>query len=316
MRWIALILFLGLATGCSAGDKEAGATRQGTGGSTSFSAQGGSHTDAGAGGATQGLGASGGARTGAGAGNTALSGSIARPGTGGSVGATTVVVPGGVKYWGEAHTGNFWIGPVDYEETKFHNGCAPSVKYPAGIQRLYGKNIIGLANEMTLDSLTASEGQLCDVCAELSANGQTLIAHVVTFGQETGPTDMDVSLEVDDKLQGSTGRSLTWRFVSCPITAPIQYTFDGRQWSNTWFFRVWVRNARVPVSKLEYRVGTGNWMPATWQSDGAFQASGSDFSSGFSLRVTSIDRQSIEDAIPGLNTFDPDVGVASLGNFE
>lgn len=236
------------------------------------------------------------------------------PGTGGTV--PTVVTDGSSQYFGDPHSGNFWIGPVDFAETEWSNACAPSVKYPAGIQQLYGNYIMGLSNEMVLQGLSAGSGQLCDVCAELTAHGQTLVAHVVTYGDETGPNDIDVSPEIDKALNGATDRKLTWRFVSCPTTAPIYYTFDGREWSNTWFFRVWIRNARVPVAKVEFRIGTKAWAAADWQSDGAWQASSQDFSAGFSLRVTSLDGQTVEDSIPGLNTFDPNVGIASKSNFK
>ena len=236
---------------------------------------------------------------------------------GGPRGPIPVVVNNdGSKSYGSTHSGNFWIGPVDYAETVFHNACAPSVKYPVAIQQLYGNYIMGLSNQAQLQTLTAGSGQLCDVCAELTANGQTLIAHVVTYGDETGPWDIDVSTQVDSALNGAASRRLTWQFIACPTTAPITYTFDGRQWSNTWFFRVWVRNARVPVAKVEYKLGSNAWSTADWQSDGAWQASSADFSGGFSLRVTSIDNQTIEDALPGLNTFDPDVGIASHTNFQ
>ena len=227
-----------------------------------------------------------------------------------------VVSDGGTRYFGDPHSGNFWIGPVDYAETVFHNACAPSVKYPVAIQQLYGNYIMGLSNQAQLQTLTAGNGQLCDVCAELTANGQTLIAHVVTYGDETGPWDIDVSTQVDSALNGTANRRITWQFIACPTTAPITYTFDGRQWSNTWFFRVWVRNARVPVAKVEYKLGANAWSTVDWQSDGAWQASSADFSGGFSLRVTSIDNQTIEDALPGLNTFDPDVGITSHTNFQ
>lgn len=250
-------------------------------------------------------------------GNPAQGSRSAQGGSTSAVVPATTLAPGASKYFGEVRSGNFWIGPVDYEETKFHNACGPSEGcYPAAIQALYGKYLMGIANEAQLQGLTASDGQLCDVCAELTANGQTLIARVITYGEETGSTDIDVSPEVDAVLKGSSNRTLSWRFTSCPTTAPIQYTFDGRQWSNTWFFRVWVRNARVPVSKVEYRLGTGAWSTADWQSDGAWQAASQDFGKGFSLRISSIDNQSIDDTLPGLNTFDPNVGIASHGNFQ
>jgi expansin (peptidoglycan-binding protein) len=214
------------------------------------------------------------------------------------------------------YTGHFWLGPVDYAETQWHNACAPSVKYPPGIQSLYGDYIMGLANEVTLEGLSAGAGQLCDVCVSLKANGNSVVARVVTFGEETGPSDIDVSPELDAALDGASGRTATWQFVSCPTAQPIQYTFDGRQWDNTWFFRVWVRNSRLPVSQLEFRLGAAEWTTADWQGDGAWQASSQDFSAGFELRVTSIDGQTLTDEIPGLGGFDPDAGITSHGNFE
>jgi hypothetical protein len=233
--------------------------------------------------------------------------------SGGTSGTSTT---GGGEYFGDSHSGNFWLGPVDYAETQWHNACAPSVKYPAGIQALYGTYIMGLANEVMLQGLSASSGELCDTCVELDANGKTLVAHAVTYGQETGPNDIDVSPEIDQTLDGNSGRSVSWRFTSCPTDAPVQYTFDGRQWSNVYFFRVWVRNSHLPINKLEYRIGSGNWAAADWQTDGAFQASSADFSNGFSVRVTAIDGQTLEDDLPGLNTFDPNVGVTSHANFQ
>jgi hypothetical protein len=227
-----------------------------------------------------------------------------------------VVGDAGVSYFGDDHSGNFWLGPVDYAETAYHNACAPSdAKYPSLIQQLYGGYIMGLANEATLAGLTAGKGELCDVCAELHANGQSVVARVVTYGQEHAAGDIDVSKEVDVALDAAAGRSVSWRFVTCPTEHAIYYTFDGRQWSNVWFFRVWVRNARVPVLRVDYRLGSAAWAEADWQSDGAWQAANEDFSKGFSLRVTSVDGQSIEDTLPGAGTFDPNAGIASHTNF-
>jgi len=228
-----------------------------------------------------------------------------------------VVTDAGTKYFGEAHSGNFWLGPVDFSESEWHNACAPSaVKYPSSIQNLYGNYLMGLSNQLKLQSLSAGSGQLCDVCAELSANGVTLIAHVVTYGDETGTYDIDVSPEARTALHGETSYALTWRFVTCPTTAPIYYNFDGRDWANTWYFRVWIRNSRVPVAKVEFKLGANAWAAAEWQSDGAWQASGGDFKDGFSLRVTSLDGQTIEDTLPGVGKFDANTGVASLANFQ
>jgi expansin len=237
----------------------------------------------------------------------------------GPSGTSSPVVIGdaGTMYFGATHSGNFWLGPVDYSESQFHNACGPSDgKYPALIQQLYGNDIMGLSNQLSLDKLAAGVGQLCDVCAELTANGQTLIAHVVTYGDETGVDDIDVSVQVHSALGGATSSKLTWRFVTCPTTHPIYYTFDGREWSNTWYFRVWIRNARVPVAKVEYQLAGKSWAAMNWQDDGAWEIDSKDFSAGFSLRVTAIDGQTVEDAIPGIGTFNPNDGIASKSNFQ
>ncbi len=234
----------------------------------------------------------------------------------GAAPSPVVVTDAGSAYYGGSHQGNFWIGPVDYGESQWHNACGPSDgHYPALIQQLYGDYLMGLSNQLALNKLSAGAGQLCDVCAELTANGHILIAHVVTYGDETGVDDIDVSPQVDSALDGAAKRTLIWRFVTCPTVHPIYYTFDDREWSNTWYFRVWVRNARVPVAKVEYQLAGQGWAAMHWQSDGAWEVDSRDFSAGFSLRVTAIDGQTIVDAIPGIGTFDPNAGLASQGNF-
>jgi hypothetical protein len=228
-----------------------------------------------------------------------------------------VIGEASTRYFGDKHTGNFWLGPVDFAETEWNNACSPSDgEYPALIQQLYGDYLMGVANEVKLGSLVASQGQLCDTCAELTANGVTIIAHVITYGDETGPNDIDVSPQAREALHGATNDTLSWRFVTCPTQNPIYYTFDGRDWSNPWYFRVWIRNARVPVAKVEYKLSGGTWSAADWQSDGAWQAASADFSKGFSLRVTSIEGVSLEDTLPGIGAFDPNKGTASHTNFE
>ena len=221
-----------------------------------------------------------------------------------------------VRHFGNPHSGNMWLGPVDFAETKFHNACAPEGGYPSGIRKQYGNYLMGLSDQVELQGLAAGSGGLCDACVELNANGKVLVAHAVTYGQETGPDDIDLSPEAREALGiGDNNYTGTWQFVTCPTTDTMRYTFDGRQWSNIWFFRVWVRNARVPVIKLEYRLGSGAWTVMDQQTDGAWQASGQDFSKGFSLRATSLDDQTLEDAVPGIGSFDASIGSASHGNF-
>jgi hypothetical protein len=38
----------------------------------------------------------------------------------------------GTTYFGDTHSGNFWLGPVDFAQTEWPNACSPpGDKYPA-----------------------------------------------------------------------------------------------------------------------------------------------------------------------------------------
>jgi len=250
-------------------------------------------------------------------GSGGIPGSPAGGGGTGGVASPVSIADAGTVYFGDSHSGNFWLGPVDFSESQFHNACGPSDGlYPAQIQQLYGNYLMGLSNQLTLGNLSAGQGQLCDVCAEINANGKSLIAHAITYGDETGTYDIDVSPQVRSALGGDTSSKATWRFITCPTTNPIYYTFDDREWTNTWYFRVWVRNARVPVAKVEYQLAGKSWAAMSWNDDGAWEMDSKDFSAGFSLRVTAIDGQVVQDAIPGIGTFDPNQGIAAGSNFQ
>ncbi len=226
---------------------------------------------------------------------------------------------GGLILYGSPYTNvNMWNGPVDYSESQYHNACGFSdgSKYPATIQQLYGNYIIGLDGENVPN--VASH---CDNCAQLSANGRTIIAHIITYGVENGAYAIDLSPEARAALGLSDSNwTGTWQFSSCPTNGtPIYYNFDARQWSNQnfWYMRIWTRNQRLPVSSLETKVGTGNWVAASQESDGAWQTeSGVDFSNGFQVRVTAIDNQQLVDTIPAPKGMNPANPIAGTTNFQ
>ncbi len=158
---------------------------------------------------------------------------------------------------------------------------------------------MGLANEVVLEGLKASDGQLCDTCVELTANGQTFVARAITFGQETGPNDIDVSPELDMALDGRREPQRDLALHEAARRATPSRTRSTVASGTTSTFRVWVRNARIPITKVEYRLGTGSWSTADQQGDGAWQASNADFSGGFSLRVTAIAGKRSRTIYPG-----------------
>jgi expansin (peptidoglycan-binding protein) len=210
-----------------------------------------------------------------------------------------------------------WLGPVDYVESAYHNACGleDGTHYPTAIQNLYGNYIIGLDG-----GNIPNVASHCDNCAQLSANGKTIIAHVVTYGTENGVDAIDLSPEARTALGFSNSNwTGTWQFSSCPTNGtPIYYEFDSGSWTepNFWYVRIWTRNQRLPVTLLETKLGTGAWTSASQQSDGAWQSSGVDFSGGFQVRVTAVDNQQLTDSIPALSGLNPANPVAGHANFQ
>jgi expansin (peptidoglycan-binding protein) len=181
---------------------------------------------------------------------------------------------------------------------------------------LYGDYIIGLDGENIPN--VASH---CDNCAQLTANGKTIIAHVVTYGIENGVDGIDLSPQAQTALGlSNTNWTGTWQFCSCPTNGtPIYYEFDSRQWNpqNFWYMRIWTRNQRLPVTGLETKLGSSAWTNATQAGDGAWETqSGVDFSKGFQVRVTAVDSQQMIDTVSAPTGLDPAVPVAGKTNFQ
>ncbi len=109
-----------------------------------------------------------------------------------------------------------WDGPVDYSESAYHNACGleDTTKYPSVIQNLYGDYIIGLDG----DNIAKVESH-CDNCAQLTANGKTLIAHIVTYGTENGVDAIDLSPQAQSALGlSSSNWTGTWQFCALGST--------------------------------------------------------------------------------------------------
>lgn len=256
--------------------------------------------------------------TGTSTGTTTASSTATNTSTSTSTATWTSQTTDGLTLYGSPYANvNMWYGPVDYAETQYHNGCGMSdgSKYPAAIQSLYGPYLIGLDGE----NVPQVESH-CDNCAQLTANGKTIIAHIITYGIENGKFAIDLSPEAQTALGLSNSNwTGTWQFSSCPTQGtPIYYQFDARQWNpqNFWYMRIWTRNQRIPVTKLETQLGSGAWVAASQQSDGAWQTqSGVDFSKGFQIRVTAVSGQQLIDAIPaptGINPANPLPGSANF----
>lgn len=230
------------------------------------------------------------------------------------VGQPDVVQPGvdagdpivyGLPYTG----GQYNLGPVDYAETQWHNACAPATKYSPAVQQVEGTLLAGLWS-----GIPAVAGY-CDACIVVHTNaGKSALLRVVTYGATT-LNSLDVSPDAYALLDsGEYPRSMTWQFAECPDTGPMLYEFQSG--SSQWWTSFWVRNARVPVAKVEVQsVNHTQWTELTRGSDGTL-TDGTGFGQGqFSIRTTGVDNTQVVDTFAWPSSGIAGAMLTGVGNF-
>jgi hypothetical protein len=212
---------------------------------------------------------------------------------------------------GDPVSGQYHLGPVDFAETEWHNACAPGGGYRASLQPdvgLGGEYLAGVSNEYS------QGGGVCDACILIeTALGHSIVARVVTYGVEQEPGDIDVSPSVYAALnQDEYPRTMTWSFAECPEAGSLIYEFQTE--ANQWWTSLWVRNPRVPIEKVEVqKEGSDVFVELERGTDGTLTDPSGFGTGAFTLRVTAIDGQVIEDTQSG---FEPGALVDSGLQFE
>ena len=255
-----------------------GTRRRAPAGGSSASGSGGSAAGRG------GTGGSGGTNSSAGGSGGTNSSAGGSGGTGNEGSSSSGVTTYGTLYQG----GQFHLGPVDYEETHFHNACAPGSKYASNIRALEGNLLTGLWNGIP------NTAELWDACIYVqTARGKSAILRVVTFG-DTSQNSIDTSPEAFALLDsGEYPRSMTWQLAKCPDTGKVVYEFQTG--SSQWWTSLWVRNARLPITKVEVQSPNHDYVSLRRESDGTLNDDGGFGAGHFSIRLTAIDGQQIVD---------------------
>jgi expansin (peptidoglycan-binding protein) len=197
---------------------------------------------------------------------------------------------GASALYGSPYTGGeFNLGPVDYDETQWHNACAPTTKYASSVQAVEGTLLAGLWDGIP------NVADYCDACIFVqTAAGKSAVLRVVTYGATTN-NSIDVSPDAYAILNsGEYPRSMTWQLAECPSTGPIIYEFQTG--SNEWWTSFWLRNARVPLTKVEVQsVNHPQWTPLERGTDGTLTDNAGFGKGPFSIRATGVDNSQIID---------------------
>jgi expansin (peptidoglycan-binding protein) len=145
--------------------------------------------------------------------------------------------------------------------------------------------------------------------------GKSAVLRVVTYGDTTS-NSIDVSPDAYAILNsGEYPRAMTWQFAKCPDTGKIVYEFQTG--SSEWWTSLWVRNARVPISKVEVQSPNhAAYFALTRGSDGTLTDGGGFGNGSFTIRVSGVDGQQITDTFAW-----PSAGIAGQtltgqGNFQ
>ena len=293
LAWFVGAALFGSSVACSGDNNGKTSPNEGTTGGTADVGSGGT-ADVGSGGTQA---ASGGSKSSAGGASAGTGGASA--GTGGAsagaggasagTGGAASTAPGPV--YGQVYDGGQYnLGPVDYSESQWHNACAPQTKYPAAVQAAEGDLLAGLWNGIP------NTANYCDACILVkTGKGKSAVLRVVTYG-DTSTNSIDVSQTAYDILNtGEYPRPMTWQFTECPQAGNLIYTFQTG--SNAYWTSLWIRNARVPLTKVEVKSANhASFIELVRNTDGTLNDA-SGFGQGpFTFRLTGMDgKQYTED---------------------
>jgi expansin (peptidoglycan-binding protein) len=217
---------------------------------------------------------------------------------------------GGLVTYGQKYEGGqFHLGPVDYAETQYHNACAPGGGYAPAVRQAEGTLLAGLWNGIP------NVAGLCDACIRVTtAMGKSALLRVVTYGS-TSTNSIDTSPEAYQILNsGEYPRAMTWQLARCPDTGKIVYEFQT-QASEDWT-SLWVRNARVPIAKVEVQSPThATFVALDRGTDGTLTDSGGFGKGSFTLRLTGVDGAQVTDTFTWPAAGVKGVTLSGHGNF-
>jgi len=211
----------------------------------------------------------------------------------------------------ETHAGQYHLGPVDFAASEWPNACEPAGGYRSELRDatgLGGEYLAGVSQQY------AQSGGVCDACILIQTGaGRSIVARVITYGITNEPGDIDVSPSVYDALNtGEYPRSMTWQFAKCPDTGTLRYEFQTE--ANAWWTSLWVRNQRVPVTKVEVQSANhAQFFPMRRETDGTLNDDGGFGEGPFTLRITGMDGQVVTDQFP---SFSPGQLVTSAQQFQ
>ena len=164
------------------------------------------------------------------------------------------------------------------------------------------------ASDVTLVALNSPQflgSVTCGMCLKVTGSGlgdkdSTIEGEYLVFTKdlcpECHPGDIDFALKGDGRWD------ITIQAVQCPVgDTIIQYSFQG---SNSWYIKLQVRNARIPITSLEITTESGDVITPTHTADNYWTANSpqGNFQGELSVKMTAANGEVLHDVVPRVET--------------
>ncbi|MBC8085411.1 MAG: T9SS type A sorting domain-containing protein [Hymenobacter sp.] len=128
----------------------------------------------------------------------------------------------------------------------------------------------------------ANNAQLCGACVEVKGPRGKYVFMVRDRCPDKICNDDPNMLDIEKKYLSKVGdfgtfdgrNRVSWKVVACPLNSSSRIQFALKAGSNQWWSSIQVRNARYPITKVEYRLSNGAYRRLTRTQDNYFVLDG------------------------------------------
>jgi expansin (peptidoglycan-binding protein) len=139
----------------------------------------------------------------------------------------------------------------------------------------------------------------CGQCVRVTGPKGEVTVRIVDQCPGCKKGDLDLSPQAFDKIgEHSAGRiPISWSAVPCAVSGNVAYRY--KEGSSQYWTAIQVRNHRLPITRLELRKGDA-WMTVPREPYNYFVAAGGAGPGMVGVRITAVDGQVLEDALPAV----------------
>jgi expansin (peptidoglycan-binding protein) len=138
---------------------------------------------------------------------------------------------------------------------------------------------------------------VCGECVAVTGPKGSVTVRIVDLCPECEPGHLDLSQQAFAQIADVSAGNvpISWQVVACTVSGNVEYQIkDG---SSQYWTAIQVRNARVPVAKLEWMQG-GTWTAVDRADYNYFVVASGVGPGSYQVRVTSTTGSTVVDTLP------------------